>query len=347
MNYIKFTDIAQLIDRLASSNTVYVPYTHDNKYFLSSWNGKGAESKSFLFNPFRTALPFLKALFFQPKCVVARYLPVSDTVEASEKQRIVFGVKACDLLGKKVLDTIFLKGEYVDPLYSGNSENTVIISGDCTEALESCFCTVVGLQPHPEEEYDLNMSPINGGYIFESGSEKGEKIIKDHLDLFTEATKEHINQRNQQRTKLNKIVERQNQNYKTAESRQRIIEENINAPIWHDVSKTCVECNGCNYVCPTCYCFLLYDQKHDDGNERMKVWDSCFHAGYARMAGGITPRLHLVDRFKNHYYHKFDSFVTNYGFEACSGCGRCIETCMGQIDKREVLKSIEKYVELK
>jgi len=347
MYFLKFTDITQLIARLDSANTVYVPHTHNEQYFLNYWNEKGAESESFTFNPFRTALPFLKALFFQPKCLVAEYFPVSYTVEASEKRQIIFGVKACDLLGKRVLDTIFLNGEYVDPLYDRCAKNTVIISGDCTEALQSCFCTMVGLQPYPEEGYDLNMSPVNGGYIFESGSEEGEQIVKEHLDLFTEATEEHINERDQQRIKLKEIVERQNQDYITKESRQRIIEENLNAPIWHDVSQTCVECNGCNYVCPTCYCFFLFDQKHNDGNERIKVWDSCFHAGYARMAGGITPRLHLVDRFKNHYYHKFDSFVTNYEFEACSGCGRCIEACLGQIDKREVLKSIERYVELK
>lgn len=347
MYFLKFTDITQLIARLASANTVYVPHTHNEQYFLNSWNGKGAESESFTFNPFRTALPSLKGLFFQPKCLVAEYFPVSSTVEASEKRQIIFGVKACDLLGKKVLDTIFLNGEYIDPLYDRCAKNTVIISGDCTEALQSCFCTMVGLQPYPEEGYDLNMSPVNDGYIFESGSDEGEQIIKDNLDLFKEATEKHIDERDKQRIKLKEIVEHQNQDYITKESRQNIIEENLNAPIWHDVSKTCVECNGCNYVCPTCYCFFLFDQKHNEGNERIKVWDSCFHAGYARMAGGTTPRLHLVDRFKNHYYHKFDSFVTNYEFEACSGCGRCIEACLGQIDKREVLKSIERYVELK
>lgn len=347
MHFLKSANVTQLIARLSSISTVYVPYTLDDKqYFMSSRMEKKAEEESFSFNPFRTALPFLKALFSQPKCLVAQYFSDSAAVKTFERRQIIFGVKACDLLGKKVLDTVFLKGEYIDPLYKRLSENTLIISGDCTEALQSCFCTMVGLQPYPEEEYDLNMSPVNGGYLFESGSEEGEQIIKDHLELFTEATEKHLNERDQQRVKLKEIIERQNQDFTTG-SRQQIIERNLNAQIWNDASQTCVECSGCNYVCPSCYCFLLYDQKHNQGIERVKVWDSCFHAGYARMAGGITPRLHLVDRFRNHYYHKFDSFVTNYGFEACAGCGRCIESCLGGIDKREVIKSIERYVELK
>lgn len=348
MHFLRFANVHQLIARLFSTSAVYVPYTQDDKqYFMNSWRENRTQQESFLFNPFRTALPFLKALFLKPKCSVSQYFSTSPEVENFKRRQIIFGVKACDLLGKKVLDTVFLNGEFVDPFYKNLSKETVIISGDCTEALQSCFCTMVGLRPYPEEEYDINMSPVNGGYIFESGSEEGEQIIKDHLDLFTDGTEEHLKERDQQRHKLKEIVERQNQDYITTESRQGIIERNLNAPIWHDASQTCVECNGCNYVCPTCYCFLLYDQKHNEENERMRVWDSCFHAGYARMAGGITPRLHLVERFKNHYYHKFDSFVTNYGFEACSGCGRCIESCMGRIDKREVLKSIERYVELK
>ena len=73
----------------------------------------------------------------------------------------------------------------------------------------------------------------------------------------------------------------------------------------------------------------------------MSCWDSCFEAGYARMAGGGTPRLQLVERFKNHYYHKFVSFPRNWGVTACSGCGRCIDACMGRIDKRECLHRLE------
>ena len=74
---------------------------------------------------------------------------------------------------------------------------------------------------------------------------------------------------------------------------------------------------------------------------RASCWDSCFESGYARMAGGGTPRLQLVERFRNHYFHKFVSFPRNWGVTACSGCGRCIDACMGRIDKRDCLHRLE------
>ena len=91
----------------------------------------------------------------------------------------------------------------------------------------------------------------------------------------------------------------------------------------------------------------MYDQPAAKRFERIKIWDSCFFPGYSRMAGGLTPRLGLADRFKNRFYHKFDSFVTNFGMEACTGCGRCVEGCMGNIDLREVLLELGKRVVLK
>ncbi|MFC1556532.1 4Fe-4S dicluster domain-containing protein [candidate division KSB1 bacterium] len=349
MHYLASSDIRRLLERLHSSSNVFIPYTNNdnNHFFVKNWTQEDTQSGSFVFNAYRTSLPFTKWLLNPPVSITAQYTLGAVFTKAADKTQIIFGVKACDLSGKKVLDAVLLKGDYVDLLYKQQSESSIIISGDCKEALPSCFCTLVGNKPYPEEGYDLNMSPITGGFIFESGSEKGNTIIKDNHDLFTVVSKNRIAERDRQRERLIEILKNQNQVYGTEKSRKEIIERNLAAPIWHDVSRTCVECNNCNYVCPTCYCFYLYDQKHNGNNERIKVWDSCFHAGYARMAGGLTPRLHLVDRFKNHYYHKFDSFVTNFGFEACSGCGRCIESCMGGIDKREVLKSLEKFVVLK
>jgi len=75
--------------------------------------------------------------------------------------------------------------------------------------------------------------------------------------------------------------------------------------------------------------------------QRIKEWDACSYAGYSRMAGGSSPRLGLMERFRHRYLHKFEYFPKNFGFEACTGCGRCIEGCMGKIDMRKVLKELD------
>ena len=62
------------------------------------------------------------------------------------------------------------------------------------------------------------------------------------------------------------------------------------------------------------------------------------------MAGGSSPRLGLMERFRHRYLHKLEYFPKDFQMEACTGCGRCIQGCMGKIDMRKVLKSLESEI---
>ncbi len=349
MYYIKNTDVPHLAARLSRIGDVYIPSEKTSGFGLIRYVPPTDEQEIILpFNSFRTEFPYLKTLLFKPKCTVAQYPGNADEGIPPKTNTYVFGIKACDLRARKILDAVFLEGDYIDPFYKVMREGMVLISGDCTAAKDSCFCTMVDGQPYPTEGYDLNLSPVSDGFVIETGSPKGDAIISGNEEFFMQADGTQIQERDARRNELSAVIQKNNESVITsADTRKQSIERNLNAhTVWDRTSQTCVACNACNYVCPTCYCFLLYDRKTNGGSERIRVWDSCFHAGYARMAGGLTPRLRLVDRFKNHYYHKFDSYVENFGFEACSGCGRCINACSGNIDKRKVLKEIERYVEL-
>ena len=37
----------------------------------------------------------------------------------------------------------------------------------------------MGYSPYPESSFDINLSEIEGGYLMESGSDKGNKILKE------------------------------------------------------------------------------------------------------------------------------------------------------------------------
>ncbi|GAH52265.1 unnamed protein product, partial [marine sediment metagenome] len=71
------------------------------------------------------------------------------------------------------------------------------------------------------------------------------------------------------------------------------------SPAWEEVAEPCVDCAGCNHICPTCRCFLLFDKKGEKGFERTRLWDGCLYTGFARVAAGANPRSKLSQRFAN------------------------------------------------
>jgi sulfhydrogenase subunit beta (sulfur reductase) len=92
----------------------------------------------------------LKSLFFRPREALGRYF--AEDAAPERPPRAVIGVAACDLSALQVLDWVFLEGAAIDPYYQALRENTALISVDCTEPREECFCTFPGGRPYAEGE---------------------------------------------------------------------------------------------------------------------------------------------------------------------------------------------------
>lgn len=339
---------AQLIAGLKKLNAVYPLFlpVQENQAILCRRIEKNAWSpETWAVTPYRSAFP-LKNLFYPPVQKTATY-PDPYSAEVAVAPMVIIGAKACDLRALEIIDKVYAEGDFPEPYYTEARKSHIIISADCMEANSHCFCTLMHGLPYPTGNYDLNLSKINNDYLVEIGSEKGKELLDTYFSGGQTASPEELNLRNEQREIVKSKVDTANKQFTYFQTHQAAVEKHLNSDIWKDLSKTCVECGICTQICPTCHCFLLYDQPAGEQYERIKVWDSCFFAGYSRMAGGLTPRLRLEDRFKNRFYHKFDSFVTNFNMEACTGCGRCVEGCMGNIDLREVLMELEKRVVLK
>jgi ferredoxin len=115
---------------------------------------------------------------------------------------------------------------------------------------------------------------------------------------------------------------------------------NAASPLWAEEAEACVECGACNTVCPTCHCFFLCDQARNGEPSRVRLWDSCLYRDFGRVAGGGNPRARLWMRLRNRFEKKFDFFPQVAGFNACTGCGRCIAACPARIDIRRILKRL-------
>ncbi|MEW6556747.1 MAG: 4Fe-4S dicluster domain-containing protein [Elusimicrobiota bacterium] len=299
----------------------------ENNYNYSKLSSKNLNET--VIGKYRAQVP-IKTFFFPP---VEKIIPAAE-----KKPKIIIGIKACELVHLRLFDSIFLGGEYRDTVYEEARKNTIIISADCTSAKECCFCSVIDGQPYATSGFDINLRPVGNGFVVEILSEKGKELVKKNEHLFQDIVQNYIIESERNRRSVNEQVIRINikKNINFTKRLNKAV-NSVNPEFWNEVSKECVECGGCRFVCSSCYCFLLGELPDF---EKYRLWDACQFKGYARVAGGANPKPTKEKRYKNLYSCKFDYRYTNFGFYACSGCGRCIEVCPAEIDIREVITQI-------
>ncbi|NNK32002.1 MAG: 4Fe-4S dicluster domain-containing protein [Xanthomonadales bacterium] len=287
---------------------------------------------------FRTTEP-LKALFFPAREFIGRWGDAEGREPLPE--RVVFGVKNCDLSSLAVFDYVFLQGVAPDPYYAEAREKTLLVSADCADHLEVCFCPAVDEQPWPKAGYDINVAQTPSGFVIEEGSARGSNALKSAYALLEPAGDELLAELSERRqAHYEELTEACGQHGLTpGTDLQAVVEASFESGLWADFAEDCVECGACNFICCTCHCFLLADGHDACGTPvRSKLWDACLYDGFARTAGGGSPRPWRAERLRNRFDKKFSFFPKVLGRYACDGCGRCTEACIAKIDIRDVLK---------
>ncbi len=334
---LKAADLDRFVGLLSSRYEVYFPSRHRDHRFFRRYTDSTRDA---LLGEVRPVEP-LKAFFSSARERVAEDFN-DDLPLSSRKPFAILGVKSCDLKGFRIQDHVFKRDGFLDPFYIRNREQNLIIGADCTCAIDTCFCLALGLQPHPQQDFDLNFSPTPEGFVVEAGAPKGRAILGECASLFHPATPSDIQARQDQRAQVRAAVERNLTSHDIPSEDQfaEIIEQNWTSAVWRDEAATCVECGACTHICPTCHCFLLYDQKDERRMARLRVWDSCLLKDYARVAGGANPRRFLWMRLRNRFDKKFSFFPKVANVYACTGCGRCVSACPGKIDIRRILRRL-------
>ena len=296
--------------------------------FLSRLGG----SDGHFLDGYRTVDP-IKVLFYGAR---EQVFPVT----AKPIERLIAGVKACDLKALRLLDQALINKDFVDPAYKVWRDSTTILSADCTEAGPACHCTLVGGTPYSEEGFDLNLSRIDDRYMLTAGSEKGRELL-DVIKCTAEGTAVDARSRKavlEAREKMVGLLRNQNADFKTASDYAALRGRDMSA--WGEESNACIGCGACTNICPTCYCLILNEEGGPGTFVKVRSYDSCQWQGYARVAGGASPRPRMKQRFRNRYLCKFLYMPSNFATLGCTGCGRCTEACPGQIDFRAVVRDI-------
>lgn len=335
METVFLSKLKPFLDAVAKETELYVPKRSGEHFTFAKYNPAAADEVEF--NSIRTCVP-VKEFLFPIRELAATY---PDTLVIKDiKPFAVFGLKDCDLRSIAILDKVFQEEDFTDPFYAKRRESMFIISADCSEAGESCFCNLFEGKGFCEKGFDLNLSQIRDGFIVESGSQKGHEFIEKHSEIFADVPKTLTDQREKNREKVQQQLEENNSQLKFDKSLKQIVETGQDSEIFHIESKNCIECQACTRVCPTCHCFYLYDTQKKDYFAKMKMWDSCMRFTYAMVAGGENPNKILGDRIKHRFMHKFVHFFDRYGINMCVGCGRCVDADAGGMDLREVLKKL-------
>jgi heterodisulfide reductase subunit C len=337
MKFISREKFFTLLDGLKTDYEVFVPYKKETLRFYQPYT---SPSENIVIGEARTTEP-LKSFFTQAREKVAEGFNPEIPIEERKPFAIV-GVKACDLQGLLIQDQVFLKPDRPDPFYARARQDNLIISTDCTLALDTCFCLSLGHNPYPESHFDINLSEVEGGFIAEAGSTKGRQILENYETLFEEANDSTLENKEKVRKRTVAEVQSKIEEHEVPhkDQYQGMVERNYESKLWEEEAKKCVECGSCTMICPTCHCYLLSDQQDEDQFSRFRQWDSCMFRDFARVAGGGNPRSQLAMRLRNRFEKKFDFFPKVANLYACTGCGRCISGCPANIDIRRVLKRL-------
>jgi len=319
MFFITGNNFQRFLHKLSEDFRVFSPSAvNEEDYDYSVFSNK------LIFNPYRN-ISTIRQFFAPSSSTIGNYF--SPEAGQEESSIALVGAKNCDLYSLKIQDHVFLE-EPLDEDYKRRRDNSLIISSDCTGFKDVCFCLNLGLNPYPDELFDLNLSKIEEGYLVEVGSPKGDRVVQENRDLFQDgAVKEEVREENRREVVGNLTGHLRSQNLAPKEKLYELIKNGYEQSIWPEQAQKCVECGACIMNCPTCHCFLLLDEEEGGQFIRARTWDGCQYKNFARVAGGANPLKLRSQRLRNRYVKKFEFFKENIDLYACTGCGRCIESC--------------------
>jgi ferredoxin len=247
------------------------------------------------------------------------------------EETILFGIRPCDAKSLEILKNVF-GNDYEDNLFLSKIKNTIFVGLSCVDPPLNCFCTSVDGSPYDSTGLDILLTDIGDKYFVDIYTKKGESLLEIFKD-FKIVTKNDI----EKKAIVIKNAENKIRRYMQTQNIEKILDKIFENSYWEKIARRCLGCGICTYLCPTCHCFDIQDEKKGKHGARIRVWDSCMYSEYTKQASGYNPRPNQMNRVRNRVYHKFNYFPKNSKVFGCVGCGRCITECPVNIDIIETI----------
>ena len=255
-----------------------------------------------------------------------------------DRRRVLFNVRPCDTKAIAFLTRVY-EMEPSDASYLRRAANLTVISLGCTTPCTLGFCVCSDSGPFLTSGYDVQLTDLGEKYLAEIGSEKGHEALSDAMGLFGPATEDEIEQRKTLETEARRCFGEETCHF--ASAMRRVSTRRVDDALWDQMGDWCLECGGCSFICPTCYCFSVRDRGGDGTWTRCRTWDSCQYASFTMEASGHNPRSQHGERMKRRFFHKVSAqYYLRDGMTGCVGCGRCIQACLGATNMPAVVAAI-------
>ena len=335
MKKIPLSKLPEFFDAVAKQMTLFLPV--DGKAGAEYKKYEKGDELSLACNTNRSAKDF----FFPQVENMAAFRLEGKKIEIEDLRResedfVLFGVRGCDVRSFDILDRVFL-ADPVDTFYKNRREHGIIVSLACEMPEETCFCDTFGIDA-ANPAGDVSAWKGEKEMIFRANTEKGEKLLSSLSSLLEEGGEKEAEK---EQEKIREVVKKLPlKNLPTDSFRADRLMEHFQNPKWASLSKACLGCGTCTFVCPTCQCFDIRDFDTGNGIERYRCWDSCMYSDFTQMAAA-QPRLTQLERFRQRFMHKLVYYpANNDGIFGCVGCGRCLSKCPISMNIVKVMKEI-------
>ena len=332
MKKIAMASLNALFAKIAADKKLYLPIEKAGKVDFYEWN----EGETVRLDALKT-VKSAKDVFFPQVENLLKFRVEGKSIEINqaplcEEDFVVFGVRGCDAKSFEILDRVFLVDPRVE-FYASRRAHGIVVTLACGEPEESCFCTNFGVNPAAPGG-DVTAWIVGEEMYLQANSEKGEKLIAELDEADAKAAED-------EQARISAIVDKLPLNNLNLEGFDGAhLMEKFNDPKWEGLSRACLGCGTCTFVCPTCQCYDIRDFDNGKSVTRYRCWDSCMYSDFTLMAAENSRHTQL-QRYRQRFMHKLVYFpANNEGVYSCVGCGRCVEKCPQGLNIVRVIKAL-------
>jgi len=246
------------------------------------------------------------------------------------KSKIAWGLNILDLQAFTLFEHVFEKDVY----YQKRRQNTIVVG--YSNGIESDFRRYKAFHQTFEEDilehlcFDVFIErQKDNNYLFFAGSDRGQDFLEENgINDF-----ENI--------EFAGLVPEKGVNPRLTMNREAVVISEQDK-LWDELASICLSCGKCSIVCPTCFCFDVYDDPAAETIEKKRRWGSCFYPEFSETAGGFKELDTIKKRLYFWYYHKFVRIPDELSYFGCVGCGRCTKVCPVGINIQNNLQRLQK-----